>query len=634
MRFKRINNCLLTFTVGALMSSPLSHGDNRYLHSDYYSDGVVTLDQGWDDEARDLFYHEPQGSPIMPYEWFLILEQADSKTLFRDNKNMQAFGLITAAKSSKRNPDALPVGLTKDFGILGVEPKLGMNCGACHVSEVSYGGQTILIDGGAAHFDFWSFMASLEEAIKATHNSDDKFSRFAANVLGDDDTDTRRVELRARLRGVLQNRENWAFRNKANVLPGPGRVDALNVILNEVTAMMLGRPDNARPSDAPVSYPFVWDTPYLDYVQYNAVVPNAGAGAMGRNVGQVLGVFGEVSIISSAIPPGYPSSVKMDHLILLEETMESLTSPRWSELAEKKILPPLEPSLVKSGSQIYDKECASCHLVIDSQKHGDLASIPVTKVPWNEVGTDPAATLDFSAREVATGPLYGRKTDYIQGIPLCERTHADQLLAHVTVATMMHDLGTTAGPIAKTIGSQAVDGALAVVKDFFSLSPHGANRSKETDQQVIVSMAAKGATAAEITAALENRSDDKSALYAQLVADGLDRHGENRACLEQLESAVYRARPLNGIWATGPYLHNGSVPSLQAMMLPPDERPTTFYVGSREIDSSSVGFVDKESERTMLFDTRIKGNSNAGHTYGTALSVSERRALLEYLKSL
>jgi len=147
-------------------------------------------------------------------------------------------------------------------------------------------------------------------------------------------------------------------------------------------------------------------------------------------------------------------------------------------------------------------------------------------------------------------------------------------------------------------------------------------------------MAAKGASEAEITAALEKRSDDKAALYAQLVADGLDRHGENRACLEQLESAVYRARPLNGIWATGPFLHNGSVPSLQAMLLPPEKRPTTFYVGSREIDAESVGFVDKASERTMLFDTRIDGNSNAGHTYGTGLSASNRRALLEYLKSL
>ena len=634
MKFTKTTLRPIIWSLCALAISPLAIADDRYLNNAYYSDGVVTLNQGWDAEARDRYYHEPQGSPIMPYEWFLILEQSDSATLFRDNKNMQAFGLITAAKSSKRNPDALPIGLTKDLGIFGVESKLGMNCGACHVSEVSYGGQTILIDGGAAHFDFWSFMASLEGAIKATHDDDGKFSRFAAKVLGDDNNEVRQVELRARLRGVLQNRANWAFRNKANVMPGPGRVDALNVILNEVTAMMLERPDNARPSDAPVSYPAVWDTPYLDYVQYNAVVPNAGAGAMGRNVGQVLGVFGEVSVISSTIPPGYPSSVRMDHLIILEDTMESLTSPKWSELAEKKILPPLESSLVASGSKVYDTTCASCHIVIDSEKRGDLASIPVTKVPWNEVGTDPAATLDFSAREVATGPLFGKKTDYIQGLPLCERTHADQLLAHVTVAAMMHDLGTTSGPIAKTIGSQVVDGAVAAVKDLFSLSPHGSQRPKETDQQVIESMAAKGASEAEITAALKKRSDDKSALYAQLVADGLNRHGEHRACLEQLESAVYRARPLNGIWATGPYLHNGSVPSLQALLLPPDERPKTFYVGSREIDAAAVGFANVKSERTMLFDTSVTGNSSAGHTYGTTLSVSDRSALLEYLKSL
>ncbi|WP_409524734.1 di-heme-cytochrome C peroxidase [Nitrincola sp. MINF-07-Sa-05] len=607
-------------------------------HSEsHYGDGLIMLDQGWDEASRDRFYHAPQGSPIMPYSWFMVLEQPDSTDLFRDDLYLRHFGMITSGKKTDRNPDALPIGLTRDFGIHGIEPKLGMNCGACHVSEVSHQGRMVLIDGGASHFNFWAFMTELEKALQQTFDDEEKFARFVSAVLGPDASDSRRQELHARLRGVLEVRQDWAIRNATHLEPGPGRVDALNVILNQVTAQMLDRPDNARPSDAPVSYPFVWDAPYLDYVQYNAVVPNAGAGAMGRNVGQVLGVFGEVSIIPSTIPPGYASSVNMDHLIELEKTMETLTSPSWREMAEKGILPALDEDKVSLGKEVYAANCVTCHQVIDPVNRGALASIHVTKVALSDVGTDPVATLDFGGREIATGPLQGRKTDFLEGQPLCERTHADQILAHVTVGTMMHDLNHTGAPIAKTIGGELLSsfkGALSSMKDAFSLKPHGSHQTEESDQALIERMAAQGASQEEIVKALEDRSEDKSALFQLLVDDGLNRNGPDRGCLEVLEHAVYRARPLNGVWATGPFLHNGSVPTLWDMLLPPDQRPESFHVGSRELDPVNVGFVSQEGPRTMHFDTTIAGNTNVGHVFGADLSDEEKEALLEYLKSL
>ena len=56
--------------------------------------------------------------------------------------------------------------------------------------------------------------------------------------------------------------------------------------------------------------------------------------------------------------------------------------------------------------------------------------------------------------------------------------------------------------------------------------------------------------------------------------------------------AYYKARPLNGIWATAPYLHNGSVPTLDDLLKPPSERPKRFRVGCTEFDPVKVGFVD------------------------------------------
>ena len=56
------------------------------------------------------------------------------------------------------------------------------------------------------------------------------------------------------------------------------------------------------------------------------------------------------------------------------------------------------------------------------------------------------------------------------------------------------------------------------------------------------------------------------------------------------EKPLYRARPLNGVWATAPYIHNGSVPSLYWMLKPQAERPQQFCLGARDFDPRDVGF--------------------------------------------
>ena len=84
----------------------------------------------------------------------------------------------------------------------------------------------------------------------------------------------------------------------------------------------------------------------------------------------------------------------------------------------------------------------------------------------------------------------------------------------------------------------------------------------------------------------------------------------------------YEARPLNGIWATAPFLHNGSVPSLDALFHKVDERPTTFSVGTRQFDTKRIGMVDVPG--LPKFDTRLPGNSNVGHEFGSELTDDER----------
>jgi hypothetical protein len=100
----------------------------------------------------------------------------------------------------------------------------------------------------------------------------------------------------------------------------------------------------------------------------------------------------------------------------------------------------------------------------------------------------------------------------------------------------------------------------------------------------------------------------------------------------------YANHPLDGIWARAPYLHNGSVPTLRALLDPPEQRPAMFYRGYDLFDQAGVGFVSDVAEeggrRFFLYDTALPGNWNTGHLWGTDLPAEDKDALVEYLKTL
>ena len=93
----------------------------------------------------------------------------------------------------------------------------------------------------------------------------------------------------------------------------------------------------------------------------------------------------------------------------------------------------------------------------------------------------------------------------------------------------------------------------------------------------------------------------------------------------------YWAATLNGVWARSPYLHNGSVRTVQELLTPSGNRQKSFHRGSRVYDEQALGYTD---EGAYVLDTTTSGNSNSGHNYGTNLAVSEKRDLIEYLKTL
>ena len=104
---------------------------------------------------------------------------------------------------------------------------------------------------------------------------------------------------------------------------------------------------------------------------------------------------------------------------------------------------------------------------------------------------------------------------------------------------------------------------------------------------------------------------------------------------------VYRAKSLVGIWATGPFLHNGSVPTIYDLLLPAAQRPVTFPMGTREYDTVKLGIQTDPSKYTLApnqstftFDTRLPGNWNTGHEWNFyPLDDTARYDIIEFLKT-
>lgn len=133
---------------------------------------------------------------------------------------------------------------------------------------------------------------------------------------------------------------------------------------------------------------------------------------------------------------------------------------------------------------------------------------------------------------------------------------------------------------------------------------------------------------------------ERSDAFDQTMADYMNTIGEGYSWqFKQFRTTNgYVNTPLDGVWLRGPFLHNGSVPTLRDLLNEPSQRPKVFYKGHDLFDQANVGFVSNlpsgNGRNFFRFDTSERGNDNGGHTYGTGLSDAQKKALVEYMKTL
>ncbi|MDZ7923348.1 MAG: di-heme-cytochrome C peroxidase [Marinagarivorans sp.] len=523
------------------------------------------LEQNWNDDNnfRAMSYHSSQGSQLIPYAWFLHLQVANSKQLVRDNTTIEQLRYLPDYNPDPDdNPDALPIGFVKDQDAT-TGDWLGFNCAACHTGQIVFGQSVIRIDGAPALGDYAGLLITLRDALQQTLDQPKRFNSFANNI-GATDTDSLRNQITAsiaELSGSLSNAVSPAH------LPGYGRIDAFAAIRNEVFVTDLGIASNFQTPSAPVSYPFLWDTPQLERVQWTGHVENPYA----RNVGQVLGVQGRLNLQDPS--QLFKSSIKRDNVFLLEEWIDELTAPQWPEA----ILGKINQKAAARGKSLYTTadasgySCADCHSLKD-----DNGQYPLTLASQNAFGKQFIKTLNIPLAEIGTDP--NTLTNVYDATPL-------QTGILVNVFGQAEMVG---GPLLSNV-------TRATVGTLFAQAP-----ALNQQQQVAFS---------------------GFRFYAPNYQPAPDVIG-------------YKARPLAGIWATAPFLHNGSVPDLYNLLQTPERRIKEFWLGSMLFNNVAVGYVNAYEPGAFKFNTRISGNSNAGHRYGTTLSESQKWDLIEFLKTL
>ncbi|MCJ2091509.1 di-heme-cytochrome C peroxidase [Methylobacterium sp. J-072] len=561
------------------------------------------LQQSWNPQERAWFYGASQGSQIMPYAWFMSLERPDGDRLFVED-GLTRFGYLPNPYDGERGSirSGLPIGFVKDVDDRG--EWIGMTCAACHVNVVELRGQSILVDGGPANADMFAFIEELSRAVALTTDDTARFERFARRVIppelsapeaGPSEADRRR--LRMSLARFAEDFSRYVESSRTAVPWGPARLDAFGMIFNRATGIDLHDPHNIAQPDAPVSYPFLWDTSWHDRVQWNGSAPNGLAvERLGRNVGEVLGVFAHVDIREPTLPPlWFETSVDRVNLLRIENQLGALTAPAWPD----RIAPRTEAQNqdAAAGKVHYDRYCVSCHAIAPTDA---IRNLKVTLTPLAEIGTDPKMATNAVARRARTGILEGVRMPFLATTPpLAAETSSLELVAAIV-----------AGAI------------LAPIDRGLDLSGIGA------DQTIILDRLLKRGAAA-LASRNEMLNDLSTSGGKSLAAEYINARRDR-------DLLVYKARPLNGIWATGPYLHNGSVPNLHELLLPSTRRSKTFRVGSRELDEARIGF--RSDTGPFLFDTALPGNANTGHegpAYGTGqLDDVQRRQLLEYLRTL
>lgn len=652
------------------------------------------------DEEQE-FYHITEGSDIFPYDWLIRIKSAferdrvmswergffdgiDTRVNILKNPNpnkylMDFIGLSSSWSShSFENADALKSdpetsndekGKVAKLRYVGEIPSIrmvGVNCAFCHTGRVQVGDETKIINGSQAEVNLQrlygdmvistlalliNYENQLEEFLVAfaypREEAKEIAKKFGQQTLKETSLG-KKIKLLLISFGIKKSIEPWFLEGEeanihqhferlfrithrlkpeqkignelqrrfrylakfANGHPkrtsqggtekrarfhsnddGFGRLEAFISAGNRVFRERKDWVSN----NAAVGFPAIWGIGNRAIFHYTGNTNSV----LIRNIGQAMGL-GAIELDDK-----YATTVNIPNLNRLENLAYKIKSPSWQEVFSPDFVKKrqdefkIDTEKVKRGQVHYAAHCASCH---DAQMVGpqkNLAYYPFSDL--DEMGTD--------------------------------KNLAKQIVLTINNETEYSDIFAVTG--------------VGIIERFISDHP-----SMNKDVNNWVSRDKRGS---EWIRGSFNPTNDQD----QGVADGFP---------VVPKKSGYVSRDLSGIFATAPYLHNNSVPTLWDLLQPTSKRPQLFERGVNEFDPKKVGlkqrtgytrdmrglvwpgknkeFDTKKNCRAkpghfaqevwkidVCLDTKVSGNSNAGHEYGVELKEFEKYELIEYLKT-
>ena len=533
---------------------------------------VIWSQNGWSDAERAEYHHLAEGSELTSYELLAHLVSVKTGKPFLDN--MERFGFIPDATSAT-NPHGLPVGLTtvhsRDKSRTGLE-MVGFNCAACHVGEVSYRGKRVRIDGAPSLVDLQSYQVELKDSLDATLRDPQKAVALAIAIVRD-----------------LHAGDSPSSQDATSYATDPAAKTAADVAAGPTADTNFHSVSSRAADTADTSTTLRGQTALASFQRVMAL---AKARLAYLKNGKLL-------VDGTEPGPGRIDAFGAARNLLFPKNAIRMQSP-------------------VSFPFIWDVPDTT------QQRSG-------TEAVWIHYDGNTNSILERNiGQALGMGAVFDPKT-YESTLRIANLHRLEMLTHKLNAPKWPADILGTIDEAKAKVGEKIFSDKCRSCHDnhIYDLTDVG------TDPQRASSFGQPVAGGVSFPTAIKPILDGlKARAFADDGVPPADQAAMDANPVIWRATGQYLARPLTGVWATAPYLHNGSVPTLWHL-LHPAERPAKFIVGNREYDPAKLGYATDGNGWT--FDTSQPGNSNIGHAgdkYGTNLTEDQKATLLEFLKTI
>ncbi len=559
--------------------------------------------QGLTSAEQQRFFHLAEGSEAFPYLWMRALESpATHKPFF---EHPERFGLLPDPSNGEGLPIGFATSVPKDLQFSGAR-MTGMSCAACHVGAIHYAGKSMTVIGGPSFFDGGAFGDELKRAFLETARSPDKLMKFMHRLLELEHADKHAVAaalppatqkaLRAQLPAIVAH-------DQKGTLGAAAREHLGRLLTGTRTAQMKARLSAELASGK---------------VRVEAALAKLEPQKRAAEIEPVLASAAEVAK-------------------LLEERAKVLVSE-----ASGKVK-------VVAGSGRADAFGNVYHRLFAKQG-APPAFAPVSFPQIWEASRTPWYHYDGN-----TDSIIERNVGQAMGIGA---VYDPKNFVSTLLPRNVHEAESIAWKLTPPLWPEAILGAIDPAKKARGehlyqqncASCHTAKVFELVDPKVVGTDPARIISGQQMITTAGGKRESALFVLGHAIEDVLNQSVHTQGIPAAEAAAMRKGRPnpanyrmtgkykilsLRGVWATGPYLHNGSVPTLHDLLLPAAQRPKRFLLGSYQFDPVKVGFVTSTSDPLhFTLDTSLAGNHNTGHEFGTRMPEADRMALLEYLKTL